>query len=124
VCEYRLRRKNSSIVDNKCINSSIFDSVWPISKNWRTWLGLISRGIIGAMSVILRFLALKYLTVGDTAVIAYSYPVIVIIMGNFFLGEKCGVIPVIVSLTTVIGVCIVSKPTQLTGESFEMDRLV
>jgi drug/metabolite transporter (DMT)-like permease len=84
-----------------------------------------SRGLIGSTSVILRYYALQYLTIGDTAVITYSTPVLVTVMAHFFLDEKCGVIPVIIAFTTLGGVIIVTRPPLLTGgEAFDNDTLV
>ncbi|XP_021959979.1 solute carrier family 35 member G1 isoform X2 [Folsomia candida] len=106
---------------------SLFDTVWPIFKddNWKTCIGLFMRGLIGSSSVILRYYALQYLSIGDTSVITYSTPVLVTVMAHFFLGERCGVIPVIVSFTTLAGVVIVTKPPLLTGaESFDTDTLI
>jgi hypothetical protein len=46
-------------------------------------------------------------------------------LAHFFLGERCGVIPIIVSLTTIIGVGVVAKPPLITGQdSFDNDKLV
>jgi len=84
-----------------------------------------SRGLIGSTSVILRYYALQYLTIADTSVITYSTPVLVTVMAHFFLGEKCGVVPIIVAFTTLVGVGIVTKPPLLTGaESFDTNTLV
>jgi len=88
-------------------------------------ISLQSRGLIGSTSVILRFYALQYLTIGDTAVITYSTPVLVTVMAHFFLGEKCGVVPIIVAFTTLAGVVIVTKPPLLTGgDSFDTEAIV
>jgi len=106
---------------------SIFGTVWPVWKNenWKTWIGLLSRGIIGSSSVILRYYALQYLTIGDTSVITYSTPVLVTVLAHFFLGERCGVFPIIVAFVTLCGVVIVTKPPLLTGAAgFDTNTLV
>lgn len=134
---------------------SIFTSVWPVFKNenWKTWIGLLvrmlfvflrmifsisvylkvcfflmnfkSRGIIGSTSVILRYYALQYLTIGDTSVITYSTPVLVTVLAHFFLGERCGVFPIIIAMVTLCGVIIVTKPPILTGATeFDANTLV
>ncbi|CAL8122538.1 unnamed protein product [Orchesella dallaii] len=107
--------------------SSVFHSVWPVFKNdnWKTWIGLVSRGIIGSSSVILRYYALQYLTIGDTSVITYSTPVLVTVLAHFFLGEKCGVFPIIVAFITLCGVIIVTKPPILTGATeFDSNMMI
>jgi len=106
---------------------SVFSTVWPMHKNgnWKTIIGLFSRGLIGSTSVILRYFALQYLTIGDTSVITYSTPVLVTILAHFFLGEKCGVIPIIVAITTLGGVIVITRPPVITGaESFDNDTLI
>lgn len=58
-----------------------------------------------------------YLSVGDTAVIAYSIPILVVIMAHYCLGEKCGVVSIIVAITSVIGMGLIARPPILTGEA-------
>ena len=67
------------------------------------------------MSVVLRYYALEYLTIGDTSVISYSTPVLVTILAHFMLGERAGLLSFIVAFTTLVGVVIVAKPPMLTG---------
>lgn len=75
--------------------------------------------------MILRYFALEYLTIGDTAVITYATPVLVTVLAHFFLGEKIGIIPVLVALATFAGVLIMTKPPFITGqEEFDPDTLV
>jgi len=80
---------------------------------------------LGGASVILRYFALEYLTIGDTAVITYATPVLVTIMAHFFLGEKMGIIPVLVAIVTFIGVVVMTRPPFITGEEeFDTNILV
>lgn len=75
--------------------------------------------------MILYFYSLKYLNVGDSLVIVCSSPIFVFIIGYLFLGESCGVIPVITILLSMAGVSVITRPPMLTGkESFETDDMV
>lgn len=81
--------------------------------------------MIGSASVILRYYALKYLTIADTSVITYSTPVLVTVLAHFFLKERCGVFPIFIAFVTLCGVVIVTKPPILTGATeFDSDTLV
>lgn len=82
------------------------------------------RGVLGSCSVIFRYYALAYLSIGDTSVISYSSPVLVTILAHFFLGEKTGVVPIGAALLTLGGVFVILRPPMLTGEPFDERRLV
>ncbi|CAL8104295.1 unnamed protein product [Orchesella dallaii] len=111
-CGPRVKNKN-----NNKPQESEAQSVWPAFKkeNWKTWVGLLSRGILGSSSVILRYYSLQYLTIGDTSVISYATPVLVTVLAHFFLGEKCGIFSILIAIITLCGVVIVTKPPILTG---------
>lgn len=83
------------------------------------------RACSGCSGMILYFYSLKYLNVGDSLVIVCSSPIFVFIIGYLFLGESCGVIPVITILLSMAGVSVITRPPMLTGkESFETDDMV
>jgi drug/metabolite transporter (DMT)-like permease len=65
------------------------------------------------------------MSMGDALTIASSTPIFVAILARVFLGEKCGVITVVASLFTFIGVVAMTRPPMLTGaESFDTQTLV
>lgn len=86
------------------------------------------------------------MSLGDSLTIASSTPILVAVFARIFLGEKCGVVTVIASIFTIIGVvgetnienCTyeflsdllsiyvgVSRPPLLTGaSSFDSDTLI
>jgi drug/metabolite transporter (DMT)-like permease len=78
------------------------------------------------MSVILRYYALQYLSVGDVSVITGSTPLVVTIMGHFLLGEKCGVVSAVVAFGLLGAIVIETKPhmMMLSGMDFDTDTLV
>jgi len=69
--------------------------------------------------------ALDHLSLGDTSVIVFSYPVIVTFIAHCFLGEKAGWSSVLIALLTFVGVIIIARPSILTGKSsMDSDALV
>lgn len=73
------------------------------------------QAILGANSIIFVFFGFKYLNIADSIVIGTSAPVFVTLFAFIFLGEKCGVVPVLTALLALVGVGIISKPPILTG---------
>ena len=67
--------------------------------------------------ILLSFWALRYLTVADLSVISYSGPVFVMILSFLLLDEKCGIVPILVTILTFAGVLIILRPPLVTGES-------
>ncbi len=61
---------------------------------------------------------------GDALVIANSTPVFVTLFAHYFLGEKCGIVTVVASFFTVIGVVIIAKPPVIFGnEDFDDEMM-
>jgi len=62
---------------------------------------------------------------GDALTIASSTPIFVAILARIFLGEKCGVVTIVASVFTLIGVVAMTRPPMLTGAAeFDTDTLV
>jgi len=113
--------------ERRTAHRSVFDTIWPMNKDgkWKTVIGLLARGTLGGMSVLFRYYALEYLTIADTAVITYSSPILVTILAHFLLGETMGIVPVLVTISTLCGVVLIAHPPILTGEDeFEPGKLV
>ena len=69
--------------------------------------------------------SLQYLTLADSNAITYSTPIAVAIFARIFLGEACGIVSILIALTTFLGVCVLTRPPFLTGaESFDNNILV
>jgi len=69
--------------------------------------------------------SLKYLTLADSAVIAFSTPIAVAIFARLFLAEQCGIVSIMLAIFTFLGVCVLARPPLLTGEeSFDSNTLV
>ena len=65
------------------------------------------------------------MNLADSMVIASSTPVFMTFFAYFLLGEKCGVVPVVVALITLVGVGVICRPPWLTGGGvYDHDVLV
>lgn len=83
------------------------------------------QAILGANSIIFVFFGLKYLNIADSIVIGTSAPVFVTLFAFLFLGERCGLFPVLTALLALLGVGIISKPPIITGaESLSEETMV
>jgi len=61
----------------------------------------------------------------DSMVISFSTPVFVTLVAHLFLGEKCGILPVVSGVVVLLGVGVITRPPLLTGnEAFDSDNLV
>lgn len=62
---------------------------------------------------------------GDALVISSSTPVFVTLFAHYFLGEKCGVIPILSAVMTVFGVIVIAKPPHIfDNEEFDRKTMV
>ncbi|CAL8087961.1 unnamed protein product [Orchesella dallaii] len=112
-----------SSVSNK-ESESVFSTIHPLCnrEKLKTMLVIFVRAFCGCTAVILQFYALNYIEIGDVTVISFTTPVFVSILAYFFLGEKLGVVPVLIALITLIGIGIITRPPILSG-SQEFDPL-
>ncbi|XP_023230758.1 solute carrier family 35 member G1-like isoform X1 [Centruroides sculpturatus] len=70
---------------------------------------LIIRGLVGATSLFLRFLAFRYLPIADASVIVFSIPVFVAVFARIFLKEPCGIFHAIAIFLTLLGIFLITK---------------
>lgn len=82
---------------------------------------LILRGITGATSLFLRFLAFRHLPIADASVIIFSVPVFVSIFACIFLDESCGIFQVSIVALTMIGLGLTTRLPTLFGSSLHED---
>lgn len=80
---------------------------------------LIIRGIVGATSLFLRFLAFRYLPIADASVIVFSIPVFVAIFARIFLKEPCGIFHVIAIFLTLLGIFLITKMPLVIANRME-----
>ena len=81
--------------------------------------------MFGCSGKLFQLYSLNFITVGDSSAVAYASPVCVVILAHFFLKEKCGLVSIIVALTTCFGVFVITRPPAFTGAaSFDTNTLV
>lgn len=70
---------------------------------------LVLRGLVGATSLFLRFVAFRYLPIADASVIVFSIPVFVSVLARIFLKEPCGFFHAFTVFLTLIGIVLLTK---------------
>ncbi|ODN04298.1 Solute carrier family 35 member G1 [Orchesella cincta] len=102
----------------------VFHTVYPLCdrEKLKTLLVIFVRAFCGCTAVIFQFYALNYIEIGDVTVISFTTPVFVSILAYFFLGEKLGIVPVLIAFVTLIGIGIIARPPILSGTQ-EFDPL-
>ncbi|XP_021944944.2 solute carrier family 35 member G1 isoform X1 [Folsomia candida] len=84
------------------------------------------RWLFGTTAILLQFLSLQYISVADSLVITVITPVFVTLVAHKVLGEKCGFIPILCAIVTVLGVGVMTRPSIFTGqkEFFDGEALI
>lgn len=83
---------------------------------------LIIRGLVGATSLFLRFVAFRYLPIADASVIVFSIPVFVAVLARIFLKEPCGFFHAFTVFLTLLGIVLITKlPLILADEIAHYD---
>lgn len=70
---------------------------------------LILRGLVGATSLYLRFVAFQNLPIADASVIVFSIPVFVSVLARIFLKEPCGFFHAFTVFLTLVGIVLLTK---------------
>ncbi|XP_015927195.2 solute carrier family 35 member G1 isoform X2 [Parasteatoda tepidariorum] len=70
---------------------------------------LIFRGLVGATSLFMRFVAFRYLPIADASVIIFSIPVFVAVLARIFLKEPCGFFHAFTVFLTLLGIVLITK---------------
>jgi len=106
-------------------------TIWPRPRSGdkyghtKNFLLLGVRGLLGCTGRIFYVYSITCMNLGDSMVIASSTPVFMTLFAYFLIGEKCGVVPVLVSIGTLVGVGVISRPPFLTGgESYDHELLI
>lgn len=68
---------------------------------------LILRGVLGFLTFSLSYVALGFISLGDTTTIVLSSPIYTTVFAYFFLGERCGPINISLIVLTLAGVVLV-----------------
>ena len=82
---------------------------------------LVLRGTAGWTSLTASYMAMRGLSVSDSAAITFLTPSLTAIAGYLFLGEKCSRREVIAGASCLLGVIIISRPPIIFGGDEEDD---
>lgn len=103
----------------------VSQGLFPLSTHKKNVLLILLRGVLTSIIFYLTVAAFYYITAADLRTVISAVVIAVFIFGWMFLGEKCGVVPTIVSLVALCGIGIMTRPPILTGaESFDTGTLV
>jgi len=81
--------------------------------------------LLGAGGTVLKVYSLQFMSAADSAVITFSTPVFVVIVAWIFLGEPCGVVPILTAILVLLGVTLILRPPWITGDTqFDHNLLV
>ena len=84
---------------------------------------LILRGVVGSLTVIFSFFAIRYLDVSDVETITNSSVLITAVFSRIFLKEKLTISHVIAIILTITGVVFVIRPAFLFGIEHDMEKI-
>ncbi|OXA63751.1 solute carrier family 35 member G1 [Folsomia candida] len=103
----------------------VSQGLFPLSTHKKNVLLILLRGVLTSIIFYLTVAAFYYITAADLRTVISAVVIAVFIFGWMFLGEKCGVVPTIVSLVALCGIGIMTRPPILTGaESFDTGTLI
>ncbi|OXA52147.1 hypothetical protein Fcan01_13029, partial [Folsomia candida] len=114
-------------VSKQSPRASLLDSLYPPTdkKRLKMLMLVLVRSILTCNALLLHFYSLKNLDMGDALVISSSTPVFVTLFAHYFLGEKCGVIPILSAVMTVFGVIVIAKPPHIfDNEEFDRKTMI
>ncbi|XP_065571619.1 solute carrier family 35 member G1-like isoform X2 [Artemia franciscana] len=77
---------------------------------------LVLRSVLGCMSLMSQFYALKQMPLGDATVITFSVPVFVAIFARIFLKEKFTYMNALTIVLTLTGCLLIARPSIIFGE--------
>jgi drug/metabolite transporter (DMT)-like permease len=77
--------------------------------------GLLWRGVIGGVSVVLFYLPINEIGLGKASLFQYSYPFYAIVFSALFLGEKISWKTVVLLAMALTGLVLVEYPSLATG---------
>ena len=95
----------------KIVNGNIYTPIHFIFKYSQLAASMTSTGAL------FRVTAYEFLSIADATVLTYMSLIFIPIFAHFFLSEKCQVVPALMAVLIICGVCIIAKPPFLTGAS-------
>ena len=111
--------KQNHIKDERQKHGSFY--TWVISKtNWKQraiFLAIVASLIAGIRLACL-FQALKFSNLGSTSAIMQGNPLIVMIIGHFFLKDKITLIRGFSAISLIVGIVLSAIPDNITSTTF------
>ena len=96
--------------------------------NKRAVILLLMSALACACGILFVFIALDKIPVGDVTVIFLTSPIMTVIMGFFFLKQKCSTIDIVCVLFNSAGIIVMTQPSFLFGKqeasSHKMSKLL
>lgn len=114
------------ILYHKCYaRGSLSQGLLPLKDNKKNVALVFLRGIITSIIFYLSVAAFRYISAADLRTVISAVVIAVFLFGWLFLGEKCGVVPIVTAIVAVCGIGIMTRPPILTGkEEFDQNTLV
>eukprot|EP00058_Branchiostoma_floridae_P000504 XP_002585992.1 hypothetical protein BRAFLDRAFT_110247 [Branchiostoma floridae] len=78
-------------------------------------LYLLGRGVFGAVALCMQFYAFHHIPLGDATTVIFSSPIFIALFAWLILKESYGWFNFVVTLTTLTGVVLISKPSFIFG---------
>jgi len=103
----------------------VLEGLFPICENKKNIVLLVIRAVKTTIILYLTVYSFRFITAADLRTVVSSVVIATFIFGWIFLGEKCGVVPVITAFIAVCGIVGMTRPPLLTGKKeFDKDNLI
>ncbi|KAI8521451.1 hypothetical protein Bbelb_012050 [Branchiostoma belcheri] len=95
----------------------IYKNLPLVPKDTPARLYLLGRGIFGAVALCMQFYAFHHIPLGDATTVIFSSPIFIAFFAWLILKEAYGWFNFAVTLTTLAGVVLISKPSFIFGSA-------
>ncbi|CAH1246547.1 SLC35G1 [Branchiostoma lanceolatum] len=93
----------------------IYKKLALVPKDTPSRLYLLGRGMFGAVALCMQFYAFHHIPLGDATTVIFSSPIFIAFFAWLILKESYGWFNFVVTLTTLTGVVLISKPSFIFG---------
>ena len=83
---------------------------------------VLLRGIIGGFGFCNYYYTLSTLPLGDATTLLSLYPILTIFLGRLVLGEEIKLLQLVASVCSIVGATLISRPSFLFGNDYEMSN--
>ena len=74
------------------------------------------QGVTNILCMVLSWLALSLMPIGDAIALIYTFPIFSILFGYLFYGEKAGLYNVLITILSILGAILIVEPSALVGQ--------